>query len=933
MTDSFFITGATGFLGTQITRQILADSPAQIIALVRAPDQAAAQKRLEREWWDFPALRQEIGARVQVAAGDLSTPCFGMEDHAYQVLIRQTTQIIHAAADIRLFAPLAELREVNVTGTQTVLEFARAVQRDHGLQRLAHISTAYVAGRRLGAVREDDLRDDDGFLSPYEQSKYEAEQLVRRAAGKLPVSIFRPGMIVGDSRSGVIKTFNTLYTPLRLYLTGRFSVSPARPDAKVNLVPVDYVARAVVKLALDPRAVGRTFHLTPPAADSPTQAQLAAYARDWAGREMGIHLPPARFIPLPPTKLTSWLFPRIMGRELSSFADLLPYFQNQPVFLRQNSDELLGPYPYRWQDLAGPLLSYAVSCSFWQRSTRTVHEQIMLRLQSRSKPVVYHDMVGGQITPRSSADLRAEIEALIRALAALGISAGDRVAVVGPNHSRYFSILVACGLAGVVVVPLYATSPPAEIESLLRDCQPKLFLVGSPDVHNRLDEIQFKNPVVSFSPFISAHTTQRPVIAWQDFLKLGAGKPHAGLVPIALDAPAAIFYTSGTTGQPKGLVYQHAQLRWLAETLASMYPWRERNRWGAYLSYLPMNHVVEGILATYSPYYVPAALDIYFLAEFNALPAALLTARPTIFFSVPRFFEKVRAAFGENRLAGFYAKTGPGFLRRVLRRLLLRGLLHKTGLDRCKQIIVGSAPSSPDLLNFFHDLGVEIHNAYGLTEAPLVTLNRLGRNQRETLGEALPDTEIHIDPDGEIYIRGPQVAAGYLENKAVLPFPGGWLSSGDLGALTADGYLSIYGRKKDIIITAYGNNIFPAPIEAGLRSIPGVGEALLIGEGRSYCIALIWLEGASPSTADLARIRVGIDRVNASLSHAEQIKRWAIIPDPLTVMNGSLTGSMKLKREVLSRRFNQVIDALYQDEAPAPDVIFGSLGRLEKNSA
>jgi long-chain acyl-CoA synthetase len=390
-----------------------------------------------------------------------------------------------------------------------------------------------------------------------------------------------------------------------------------------------------------------------------------------------------------------------------------------------------------------------------------------------------------------------------------------------------------------------------------------------------------------------------------------------------------LYYTSGTTGQPSGAIFQHAQLRWLAETLASMYPWRERNRWGSYLSYLPMNHVVEGVLASFSPYYVPAALDIYFLEEFDGLPQALTRVRPTIFFSVPRFFEKVRAKAMESPLIRAYVKLSPGDWRsRLLSSLLRRGLLRKAGLDGARMLIVGSAQSDPEVLAFFHELGVEVHDAYGLTEAPLITLNRLGRNRVGTLGEPLPDTELRIGEDGEIFVRGPQTAAGYIENgdlSDIIPFPNGWLATGDLGHINEDGFLEINGRKKDLIITSYGKKIFPARIESCLRAIPGIVEAVLVGDGRPYCAALLWMESGVWDSDCAAQVEAGMVEVNAHLSHAEQIKRWAVLPGSPTVANGDLTGSLKLKRGLVVERLASLIGALYRGETPAGVLLCGSM--------
>ena len=270
------LTGATGFLGTQVARRLLERTDHDLVALVHAPDQATARRLLLRAWWDWPELAEEVGGgaaplagdgrsgRVAVLAGDVRAPGLGLEPAAWHGLACRLTHIVHAAADLRLTAPLAEARRTNVDGVANVLELARAAHRDHRLARLLHVSTAYVAGRRPGAVDEDDLTDRWGFANAYEHSKYEGERLVRAARAELPVTVVRPAMIVGDTRTGAVKTFNSVYVPLRRYLTGRLRVVPTRPGLRVNIVPVDWVADAIVRLTFDPAAAGRTVHLTAP---------------------------------------------------------------------------------------------------------------------------------------------------------------------------------------------------------------------------------------------------------------------------------------------------------------------------------------------------------------------------------------------------------------------------------------------------------------------------------------------------------------------------------------------------------------------------------------------------------------------------------------------------------------------------------------------
>jgi long-chain acyl-CoA synthetase len=202
-----------------------------------------------------------------------------------------------------------------------------------------------------------------------------------------------------------------------------------------------------------------------------------------------------------------------------------------------------------------------------------------------------------------------------------------------------------------------------------------------------------------------------------------------------------------------------------------------------------------------------------------------------------------------------------------------------------------------------------IHNAYGLTEAPLITINRLGANRIGTVGQPLPMTQVQIAADGEVLVRGPQVTTGYFDEEVEPPFKDGWLLTGDLGYVTDEGSLGLYGRKKELIITAYGKNIHPPKIEAMLRDIPGVSEAMLVGDGRPYCTALLWIENHTASAQTLAG---AIETINRHLSHPEQVKRWAVLPNDLSIQNGDLTANLKLKRQVIAQKHADVIDALYK---------------------
>ena len=350
------------------------------------------------------------------------------------------------------------------------------------------------------------------------------------------------------------------------------------------------------------------------------------------------------------------------------------------------------------------------------------------------------------------------------------------------------------------------------------------------------------------------------MIPWRSFLETGLANWEAevpAFAPVGPDDLATIRYTSGTTGPPKGVAFTHAQLRWMAETMASLIPWNIRTRPNRYLSFLPMSHVVEGILGTYGPYDLPAPVDVTFLEDFRRVPATLPAVRPTVFFSVPRLYQKVWEGLGRSRIGARYQRMREGPLRGLLRPVVRRAMLRRAGLDRCAQLLAGSAPVDEELLRSFRELGVEIHVAYGLTEAPLVALNRLGRNRIGTVGELLPETQVRLADDGELLVRGPQVTAGYVDEDEQ-PFRDGWLLTGDLGHVTRDGWLVIDGRKKDLLKTAYGKYLQPSKIEAMLRRIPGVSEAMVVGEGRPFCAALLWVEGTATGHRRPGRIDTAV---------------------------------------------------------------------------
>ncbi len=1002
------LTGANGFIGTYIVQKLLQKKDMQILAMVRGKNDSDAKKRLKRAWWEYPDLIDGLNrGQVRILKGDVTQENLGLEDSVYQEMVLSLTHIIHTVADLRLNAPMEDLRKTNVEGTKNVLYLAKKVDENHGLERFSFLSTAYVAGKRKGDILESDLSSSRGFSSNYEKSKFEAEQEVRKS--QISFSVFRPGMVVGDSKTGMIKTFNTVYVPLRLYLTGKLRVFPISPDSKINLVPVDYIGQSVVDLTFNEKSRNLTFHLTAPTENLPTVKELVEYTRGWAEDKLGINIPKPLFIPLPSSlteKVLKFMFTENIqdksqinsnssfknkndekteqsninrskknkGFDKSVLGILAPYIQENRRFSRENTNQLSGDYPHAWKNYIDNILDYAVYMGFFHRSERTVHEQIMHRLKSKSFPVEYFDVVNGQLIKQSGLDIRRKIILALHALKKLGVGPQDRVAILGYNSTRYFILDVAIGLLGAVSVPLYYTSPLNEIKEIIHDSSSKLLLIGTEKLSRHVPELNLGIPVVSFArssnlekeilnneslkeeysnkKYLKGQSDHESleIISWDDFLKTGlkylenrenrenngngnngnkssnefdeSNDPNATLrAPVDFENLATIRYTSGTTGNPQGVMFNHGNLRWMAEFIASMPPWKDRISEVSYLSFLPMNHVVEGILGTYAPYYAPAPLKLYFLENFQELPSMLPGIKPQVFFSVPRFYEKLWDSFSASTWGKMYCKSKNSLLKTILKKFLGNLILKKAGLDKCSQLIVGSAPISENLIKEFQKLGIQIHNAYGLTEAPLVTINTLGDNQAHTVGKPLPQTLIKIAPDGEVLVKGPQVTTGYFKKDLSSLFSDEWLLTGDYGHLTEDGSLVITGRKKEVMINSYGKTISPLKMEVLLKSIPGISEAMVIGEQKPYCVGLIWVD---ETPTPLSSLDNAIINLNSTLSRPEQIKRWAVLKNDLSIDKGDLTANLKLKRKSIIKRYDETIYFIYEGTLSSNMIHLGS---------
>ncbi len=547
-------------------------------------------------------------------------------------------------------------------------------------------------------------------------------------------------------------------------------------------------------------------------------------------------------------------------------------------------------------------------------------------------------------------------------LRALGVSAGDRVGVQSDNRPEW--LLADLGVQGIgaVTVGVYPTSPEAEVAHVLGHSEAMVLFAEDEEqldkalaTRDRLPKLQkivvidtrgirsMADPLVMSLDELEVTGAQRAASApseWAD----AVGELHAGDL-------ATIVYTSGTTGPPKGAMLSHANLAAAAESTAGVYGARPSDE---VLSYLPLCHIAERLVS------VVDAVHIGYVVNFGEGGESFLNdlreVQPTFFLGVPRVWEKMlgtvqvqvaEAGWLKRRSYARWQRAGEARARAQLRGgggsmrppllgqlLLYRSLRKKLGLARVRVALSGAAPIAPQVTEYFWSVGVQIRDAYGLTESTgLATATPADDVRLGSVGRALPGVELRLAGDGEILLRGPSIFLGYLTDDAATRAAvdaEGWLLTGDVGELDADGYLTITDRKKDIIITAGGQNISPQLIESMLKLSPYVRDAMVIGDRHPYLTALIGIEIETvgewaarrdlPFTteADLAEkrevrelIRAHVERVNRDLADPETIKGFELLPSPLAEGAGQLTATQKVKREVVAAQFATLIEGMY----------------------
>jgi long-chain acyl-CoA synthetase len=581
--------------------------------------------------------------------------------------------------------------------------------------------------------------------------------------------------------------------------------------------------------------------------------------------------------------------------------------------------------------------------------------QMVLGASARFDGIAVEYPRDGKTATISYRELGAISTEIAQGLISLGIAPGDRVAILGLTSVNW--TLADCGslCAGAVVTPIYHTNSPEECAYVLDHSQARLIFCDDAAQVAKIEQVRDRCPaleyVVTFEPVQGAMTLDElrrrggEVSSEQVYERVAESEP---------DDLATLVYTSGTTGPPKGCMLSHENF------ISTMRMYEQRlglDRTHSMYQFLPLAHVLARVAQAVT-LSVGARL-IYWGGDTAKIVDELPRAAPTHVPAVPRIYEKIHGVVTgkvaesrpfERAMFAWAVRCG-GQARAALRERRQPDLLtdlqyrlaHRLVLSKVQRLfgpglqvgLVGAAPIAPELLEFFDACGVLVLEGYGLTESCAAsTINTADAVRFGTVGKPLPGTEVKIAEDGEILIHGPHVFKGYYRDPVATEealTPDGWLRTGDLGELSADGYLKITGRKKDLIITSSGKNIAPVNIESALRESRYITEAVVYGDNRPYLVAMLTLDrdealklaerfgiATDPvSIAGDARVRAEIqkevDRVNRKFARIEQVKRFVILGHDLTQADGELTPTMKVKRAIVYDKYSDLFTELYAE--------------------
>jgi long-chain acyl-CoA synthetase len=602
----------------------------------------------------------------------------------------------------------------------------------------------------------------------------------------------------------------------------------------------------------------------------------------------------------------------------------------------------------------------------------TVNEAL-LQVAGRGDAVIWRwrDDRDGEWKPITAAEMYGRVRALAGALAGWGVGKGDRVALLSENRWEWPVTDFAVLALGAVDVPLYLTLTAEQVGYMLRDSGAKVAVVSNREQYEKVmaagDLPELRKIVVMDSWDGATDSPREPMsqnrdmghpVLWKDIMAGAAALQgrdaefDARVGQVRPDDLATIIYTSGTTGEPKGVMLTHGNLACNFSLSTKPFGFNETD---TCISFLPLSHVT----ARHLDYALMCdGTTLAYCPKFDQLAAAMKAVRPTILVAVPRVYEKIRhgvegkshgvkkrifkwaLGVGKKQRSKTLAGGQPDGLAGKLADKLVFSKIRAAFGGRVRAFVSGGAPLGMDTAGWFADVGIRILEGYGLTEtSPVIGLNTPVRSRIGTVGPVLSNVEIRFAVDGELEVRGPSVFQGYWnkpKETAETFTEDGWLKTGDIGNLDADGFLSITDRKKELLKTSGGKLIAPQPIENKLKAHSLVSSAALVGDRHKFACVLIspnfaaldgWAKVHGVAAADrttlvkdaqvAARYQRIVDEVNGTLAPFESIKRLAVVTDEWSVETDELTPSMKLKRRVVEKKYAAEIDGFYKDEATA----------------
>jgi long-chain acyl-CoA synthetase len=590
---------------------------------------------------------------------------------------------------------------------------------------------------------------------------------------------------------------------------------------------------------------------------------------------------------------------------------------------------------------------------------QTLNEIYLYALEHRSKPDAFQTKIDGSYRDLSTQEFAQVGAEIALGLIALGLKAGDRVAILSETRLEWAQADMGILTAGLISVPVYPTLPPATVEYVLEDCGARVVIVSDREQAAKVLLVRNKKPeleVVVLDP----EGIEEEVTTLDELRERGRklGEAEPGLhqrrsAAVNSDDLATIIYTSGTTGPPKGVMLTHGNI---AANVVAGLSVLSIGPDDTCLSFLPLSHIFERMGGLYCM--ICAGATIAYAECFETVAKNLIEVRPTIVIGVPRFYEKVYARILDAASQGGVIKKNLFFWARAVglersarildgkptglwldlqylcaKVLVFRKLRKRTG-GRIRFFASGGAPLAPDIAQFFYAAGLPILEGYGLTEtSPIITVNTFEVLRPGTVGKPLPGIEIKIASDGEILARGPSIMKGYYNQpeETAEALKDGWFHTGDIGHLDKVGCLVITDRKKDLIVTAGGKNVAPQPIENTLKTDKYISEVVVLGDRRPYLVALIvpnfknlknyarYKGLNSPEQSDLVHLPAVVDLLlrrialhQKGAAPFEAVRKIHVLDREL-VIGDELTPTLKVKRKEISRRFHDEIEALYSD--------------------